>query len=103
MTRPLAILVVEAVPARVRAALALACAAAASGRVVSVHFDDAAVSGMRHAASPAALSSALELGVRISTCPTGAADAARAPPVGVASGGLIWWLGQVGDAELVAF
>ncbi|QYE35066.1 DsrE family protein [Polymorphobacter sp. PAMC 29334] len=98
---PLAIVVSEAGP-RLATALTLAAAAAALGRDVSMLFDGASVAVL--APPGPLLGTALELGVRMTACQTGLADAgidAARLPSGVATGGMIGFLAALGDAQLL--
>lgn len=97
---PLAIVVGEgADPAT---ALRLAAAAAALGREVAMLFDGASVTAL--AAPDALLATALDLGVRVVACQTGLADraiAASVLPAGVTTGGMVGFLADVGEAQIV--
>ena len=98
---PLAIIVAEPGP-RLATALTLAASAAALGRSVSVLFDGASVAAL--AAPNPLLAAALDLGVAVTACQTGLADAAMTAadlPAGVVPGGMIGFLTQVGDAQLL--
>jgi predicted peroxiredoxin len=98
---PLAI-IVSADGARLATALTLAAAAAALRRSVTMLFDGASVTAL--AAPDPLLAAALDLGVRVTACQTGLADtgmsAADLPP-GVTSGGMVAFLAQAGDAQLL--
>ena len=97
----LAIVVAEPGP-RLVTALRVAAAAAALGRDVVLLFDGASVGAL---ASPdPLLATALDLGVRVVACQTGLADAgmtAAALPPGVTTGGMVSFLAQAGDAQLL--
>ena len=83
-------------------ALRLAAAAAALGRDVAILFDGASVAAL--AAPDAALATALDLGVRMVACQTGLAEAGLAAadlPPGVTTGGIVSFLAQAGDAQLL--
>ena len=96
---PLAIIVGAPGP-RAATALTLAAAAAALGRPVAMLFDGAGVAAL---AEPG-LATALELGVRVIACQTGMAEAgisAAGLPHGVETGGMVGFLAQTGDAQLL--
>lgn len=97
----LAIVVTES--GRAAAALRVAAAAAALGRAVAMHFDGASI---RALAAPASseLAAALELGVGVSACQTGLADAGMAAAAlapGVGTGGLVGFLGDCAEMQLL--
>ncbi len=96
----LALIVGEgAVPAT---ALSLAAAAAALGREVAILFDGRSVTAL--AAPDERVTTLLELGVRIVACQSGLAatglDASRLP-AGVETGGMVGFLAQAGDSQLL--
>jgi len=98
---PLAIVVSEDGP-RLATALTLAAAAAALGRAVTMLFDGASVAALARA--DPLLATALDLGVEITACQTGLADAgihAADLPPGVTSGGMVAFLGQASEAQLL--
>lgn len=98
---PLAIIVSEVGP-RLATALTLAASAAALGRSVTVLFDGVSVATL--AASDPLLAAALDLGVAVTACQTGLAAAGMTAadlPAGVTTGGMIGFLAQAGDAQLL--
>jgi peroxiredoxin family protein len=91
-------------PARAETALRVAAAAAALGRDVALLFDGGAVAAVGTDAPHPLLGDALALGVRVTACQSGMADlgigaAALAP--GVTPGGLVGFLADAGDAQLL--
>ncbi len=85
---------------RLAAALGVAAAAAALGRDVAMLFDGGSVTALFDA--DPALSIALDLGVRITACQTGLADAGLAAsllPDGVETGGMVGFLRTHADAQ----
>ena len=97
----LAIVVADAGP-RLATALTLAASAAALGRTVAILFDGASVAAL--AAPDPLLAAALDLRVAVTACQTGLADAgltAADLPRGVVTGGMVGFLAQVGDAQLL--
>jgi len=114
MSRPLTIIVGDAAPARLHAALTLAAAAAALGRGAALFFHGGAVTALaRGKAWPAEpglatiaelFGIARELGVAISACQTGlAANGLGLADLieGVAGEGMVAVLGRWPTAELV--
>lgn len=101
MRRGLTILVAGADRDRWRSALALAAAQAASGGRARIHLDERAVPLI--AAETALLDTALELGVAVSLCQSGLAeaglDAATLDPR-LHTGGLVGLLAALGDDRL---
>ena len=98
---PLAIIVSEP-GARLTTALTLAASAAALGRTVSLLFDGNSVATL--AASGPLLAVVVDLGVAVTACQTGLADAGLSTadlPVGVVTGGMVGFLAQVGDAQIL--
>ena len=95
----LALIVVEANPVRAQAALAIAAAAAALGREVTLLFDGPSAALLDDLGE--ALTTAQELGVQITACATGLSDLGRPPPPGIATGGLVAFLAASGDAQPV--
>ena len=99
--QPFAIIVSEAGP-RLTTALTLAAAAAALGRDVAILFDGPSVGALTM--PDPLLAAALDLGVRITACQTGLADAGIAAaglPAGVMTGGMIAFLAAAADAQLL--
>ena len=99
--RGLAIIVSDS-GARLPTALTLAASAAALGRDVAMLFDGASVAAL--VGDDPLLATALDLGVRIVACQTGLADAglsAAALPAGVDTGGMVSFLADAGDAQIV--
>ena len=108
--RGLTIIVAGVDPDRLRAALTLACAAAALGGRTRVYLHEAAVGLLaREAPAPAGLPNLTELrgiaddgGVELIACQTGLALAGLAADTQrVAAGGLIDLLATLGDDRLV--
>ena len=94
--------VIGADGARLPTALTLIAAAAALGREVAVLFDGASVTAL--VAPDALLAAALDLGVRIVACQSGLAEAgiaATSLPPGVVTGGMVSFLVEAGDAQIV--
>ena len=84
-------------------ALRVAAAAAALGRAVAVHFDGPSVVALAAPAGPE-LAAALDLGVAVTACQSGLAEAglaASALAAGVATGGLVGFLGHHGQTQLL--
>ncbi len=101
MMSPLAIIVTER-GARLTTALTLAASAAALGRTVSLLFDGNSVAAF--ATSDPLLTVAIDLGIAVTACQTGLADAGLSAadlPAGVVTGGMVGFLAQVGDAQLL--
>ena len=99
--QPFAIIVSEAGP-RLTTALTLAAAAAALGRDVAILFDGPSVAALVHPGP--LLAAALDLGVRVTACQTGLADAriaVAALPAGVMTGGMVAFLAAATDAQLL--
>lgn len=97
----LAIVVSENGP-RLATALTLAAAAAALGRDVAMLFDGASVAALAHPGP--LLAAALDLGVRVTACQTGLADAGMSAadlPPGVISGGMVAFVAGASDAQLM--
>ncbi len=97
----LAIVVSEDGP-RLATALTLAASAAALGRAVAMLFDGGSVSALTR--SDALLAAVLDLGVRVTACQTGLADAGLSAadlPPGVLSGGMVGFLAEANDAQLL--
>ena len=97
----LAIVVAE--PDRGAAALRVAAAAAALGRPIAMLFDGASVGALAAPAS-AELAAALELGVAVTACQSGLADAgleAAALAPGVGTGGLVGFLAECAEMQLL--
>lgn len=85
---------------RLPVALSVAAAAAALGRDVAMLFDGASVTALFDA--DAALTTALDLGVRVTACQTGLAEAGLAAsllPDGVEAGGMVGFLRTHADAQ----
>jgi peroxiredoxin family protein len=98
---PLAIIVSEPGP-RLTTALTLGAAAAALGRTVSILFDGSSVAAL--APADPLLIIAIDLGVAVTACQTGLADARLTTadlPTGIVTGGMVGFLTQVGDAQLL--
>ncbi len=101
MSNALAIIVSAAGP-RLTTALTLAASAAALGRRVAILFDGSSVAALT-VADPL-LGTAIDLGVAVTACQTGLADAgltAGALPAGVVTGGMVGFLASVGDAQIL--
>lgn len=99
-----ALAIIVTVPDRADAALRLAAAAAALARPVAMLFDGAAVACLRHGTAPALLGDAMALGVRVTACQTGLADAglhAGQLASGVDTGGMVGFLAEHAGAQLV--
>lgn len=96
----LAVIVVGADADRARAALGIACAAAALGRETSVLFDHASISTLSRLDE--ALATALGLGVAVTACATGLADLGVQLPAGIEAGGIVGFLAANLDAQLLA-
>lgn len=97
----LAILVSAPGP-RLATALTLAAAAAALGREVTMLFDGVSVVALKQ--PDPLLAAALDLGVGVTACQTGLADAGMTPadlPTGVATGGMVGFLAAAADAQLL--
>ena len=95
-------IVVSSGGSRLTTALTLAAAAAALGREVTMLFDGASVTALL--AGDELLATALDLGVRIVACQTGLAEAgiaATALPAGVVTGGMVSFLADAGDTQLL--
>lgn len=98
---PLAIIVSQSGP-RLATALTVAASAAALGRTVSILFDGSSVAAL--APADPLLIIAIDLGVGVTACQTGLADARLTTadlPTGVITGGMVGFLAQVGDAQLL--
>ncbi len=83
-------------------ALSLAAAAAALGRDVAMLFDGGSVAAL--VAPDERLTAALDLGVRIVACQSGLAACnlpAEALPAGIETGGMVGFLAQMADAQLL--
>jgi predicted peroxiredoxin len=90
--------------ARAETALRVAAAAAALGRDVALLFDGAAVGSLIGTAPHPLLADALALGARVTACQSGMADlgmGAAALAAGVTTGGLVGFLADAGDAQLL--
>ncbi len=99
---PLAIIIASADGPRLATALTLAAAAAALGRDVTMLFDGASVAAL--ARPDALLTTALDLGVRITACQTGlAADgmAVADLPPGVTCGGMVGFIADANHAQFI--
>ena len=94
----LAIIVVGGDRERALAAIELAAAAAALGRAAALFFRAPALTQL---AVPE-LETARALGVRVTACATGLADHGRAAPPGVETGGMVQFLADNPDAQLLA-
>ncbi len=114
MSRPLAIVVSEAAPGRLHAALTLAAAAGALGRGAAMFFHGPAVAALRRegdwpaapglATMPELFDVARDLGVAISACQTGLAASNLTPADlidGVDGEGMVAFLGRWPAAELI--
>jgi predicted peroxiredoxin len=91
-------------PARAGAALRVAAAAAVLGRPVALLFDGRAVALLAASAPHALLRDALTLGVRVTACQTGMADCgldASGLVAGATPGGMIGFMSDAGDAQLI--
>ena len=98
---PLAIIVGDGGP-RLDTALTLAAAAAALGRTVTMLFDGGSVMALRDPG--AMLATALDLGVAVTACQTGLAAAGMTAadlPSGVVPGGMVGFVAQAADAQLL--
>ncbi len=83
-------------------ALRLAAAAAALGRVVTMLFDGASVVAL--AAPDPLLTTAIDLGVSVTACQSGLTEAGMSAIdllPGVTTGGMVSFLAQAGDAQLL--
>jgi predicted peroxiredoxin len=90
--------------ARMAGGLRLAAAAAALGRPVSMLFDGDTVGALVVRAPAPWVTEALAMGVQMTACQTGMAEAGIDAPsllAGVETGGLIGYLAAVGDAQLI--
>ena len=90
--------------ARMAGGLRLAAAAAALGRPVFMLFDGQTVSALLANRPPSLITEALAMGVQITACQTGMADAgieADALLGGVETGGMIGFLSDFGQAQLI--
>ena len=95
-------IVVSGTGPRLTTALTLATAAAALGRDVAMLFDGASVNALP--APDALLAAALDLGVRAVACQTGLAEAGIAAtdlPAAVTTGGMVSFLADAGEAQIV--
>ncbi len=86
---------------RARTALSLATCAAALGRGAAMLFDGASVACLADPALADALATARDLGVALTACASGLADTGAALPPGIASGGMMGFLSDNRDAQLV--
>ena len=97
----LAVVVSDGGP-RLATALSLAAAAAALGRDVAILFDGASVATL--GTPDPLLAAAIDLGVAVVACQTGLADAGMTAadlPPGVVTGGMVGFLAQAADAQLL--
>jgi len=102
--RGLTLVVATAEPARVRAALRLAAAAAALGRPVRLFLDEEAVPAIATADAAPGFATAWELGAEVILCQTGLAAAGlnlRSLDPRIRTGGLVGLLDTLGDDQIV--
>ena len=98
-----ALAIIVTAPDRAAPALRVAAAAAAFGRPVAMLFEGPAATALAAPPGPE-LAAALDLGVAVTACQTGLADAglaAEALAPHIATGGLVGFLADHGTAQLL--